>query len=315
MKIITCDEGSFKAIKFFEEIFDSFKPIKKFTSFFDNANFLLTEYHPSNAEVHTIIENSRGEIIEFTSLNCGYQGQGPSATAKALQIIGLKRETTLELREYNTIKIDFDGKKNNYQHCNDKDDENKEYLTDYSLDTTTFFNGGVRTKEFQGCNFNEYTIINLTTRDVYMINPEIHNLVGLLNCLHVMKPLEIEYYIGKNAHFVQTDEIFEISSANRQVYPYGTNGINLIIRGEKFNILCLIEEKLLPGTLNSIYTYLMKTALFETYPIGGTYLNSNINSYGIFTWWKTLFLMLRSSHTIHHQILDVSDKELKKNVY
>lgn len=314
MKITTCTEGSSRAVKFFQEIFDSFKPVKKFTSFFDNANFLLTDYKPSNSDVHTIIENFRGDIIEFTSLNCGYRGQGPGGTARVLQIIGLKQETALELREYNTIKIDFDGQKNNYQHCFDKDGENKEYITDYSLDMTTFFNCRVRAKEFQGCNIDENTVVNILTRDVYMINPEIHNLNGLLHCLHIMKPVEFEYVIGKKLYFIQVDEIPELSKTNVPVQLRHTRGVNLIIRGEKFDIKCLIGEKTLQGTLNCIYTYLMKANLFEECPIGDTYVNGKPNSSGLFNWWKTLFLMLRSPHTIHHQILDVNDKELKRNV-
>lgn len=298
MDITTCLESPHKAVELFYSLCEDFKPIKKFTSFFDNENFLLTTYKPSNASIHTIVENYRGEIIEFSSLNCGYIGAGPNATARVLQSIGLNEDLSLFLREHTAMQIDF---------------EMFDRFGASSIVTTSFFNGKVNAKDFSGCNLDKHTVADLSSRTVYMINPEIHNFTGLLNCLQVMKPIEFEYVIGKNFHMIKYEEVFSVFKGLPDNTPIDTKGVNLIIRGEQFDLKCFISEKLFRGTINSIYTYLMKKSLFEECSVGTAYTYSKNQHSSLYAWWETLLLLFHRPKSALHQILDVNDKGLKRN--
>lgn len=293
-----CSASSNGAVTFFKEHADEFLPVHKFTSFFDNENFLLTPYTISNRAVHTIIENFQGDLLEFSGLLCGYGGQGPHATAEVLQMLGVEKTSAERLIWNNGIQIEF---------------HSSGLGSPYSVNTETIFNGRVRHREFIGLNLDKFSICNPITRNVYLINPEINNFNGLLNCLHVMKPVEFEYLIGERKGLLKFSNIPELTEKTvPSAYPTGTDGVNLIIRGQNFDVHCFIDSLFLRGTLNAVYLYLKKEPLFyETQVRSKTYISEiKPSSLGELGYLLKLFKPFKAPI---HKIIPVTDEELKKD--
>lgn len=297
MSRLVCNDASHIAIGFLEKNLEMFQPVEKVTSFFDSRNFLITKYNLSHSSINTVIENRYGDLMEFSGLNCGYGGAGPQATAHLLRMLGIEESESYRLMQFDGLQIEF---------------KKTVGASDYSVSTEAFFNNRVRQKTYCGCNLNKYTIADVIARDVYMINPESYNFVGLLNCLQVMQPREFEYILGKQNFLIASRDVLKLGPWSETAFPWGTEGVNLIIRGKRFDLKCFIDNTVLKGTLNAIYLYLVKRSLFTEYSLGRStaLYPSQPNSY--FATLKILVDIFRKEKAPIHQILKVSDKELKK---
>lgn len=300
MSHLVCNESSIKAVEFFKANAADFGPIKKFTTFFDSENFLLTEYTPTHEHIQAIIENTAGQRMEFSNLNCGYGGLGPSATADILQMVGVSSARSEKLKLYDGIQIEFDASKS------DGID---------SVFTQVFFRGSVKNRPYGydgGCNLNGWNVCNTITRDVYMVNPETHNFSGLLNCLHVMEPFSFEYNTDGRSDFMNFRDISKFPFRG-DVFPAGTDGVNLIIRGKKFNLCCLIDRNYLWGTLNAVYLYLTKTPLFSEENLRGVTVLRLWNEPKLSALSDFFLSLFKRPAKGDYCSLKVSDEELMRN--
>lgn len=300
MEQLVCTASSPESVEYFKKHLADFAPIKKFTSFFDSENFLLTEYRVSMQSVHTVVENFRGGTIEFTGLICGYNGAGPRCTIEVLTLLGINREEAEQLILNDAVRIEF---------CYEQE------TVKYSCNTDVFFNGNVRNKELEGMNIGKYCWSNIVQREVYVINPELHSFNALLDCLHIMKPLLFEYVVGKRNYLIRCTDMPEFMNPyHPRQYPQGTEGVNLIIRGEMFDVKCFIDNHFFRGTLNAIYLYLTKASLFEEtdVAVGAFVTDHGYKSIG--GWLKLLWYMHGKKGTPIHRTLIVDDKELKRDV-
>lgn len=247
MSGLICNDSSFKAVEFFKEHKQEFGRIKKITTFFDNQNFLLTDYTPSHGHIQAIIENDFGNLMEFANLNCGYGGTGPSATADVLTELGIAESSANQIIAEKGLLIEF----------------SKETGRASIQIPKVLFGGKFSEQLHGGCKLNQYIACNIVSRDVYMINPETNDFLGLLNCLQVMGPHSFAHAIDKQYVFKNFSDISEFPTIINHIAPIGVDGVNLIIRGRKFNIHCLINQEYLFGTLNALYLHLTKTPLFS----------------------------------------------------
>lgn len=259
MAVEVCNKSSDKCVDFFNKRFDSFKPIIKFTSFLDYENFLLTDYQVNNSFINTIVENDRGDQIQFDGLNCGYGGEGPNSTAKVLEQIGIDKTIAERWMYLPGLSIKFPDAFN--------------YQSETSISPKILFVHNRKSIDLDKFEINNYSQVNVATRKIFAINPQIDNFPGLLNLLNFMQPTEMEFHIGPNSkmlHSMKYFEIFDKRNFSRfdDEMIRGVNGVNLVIYGEKFDLICFISKHYIASTINCIYSYLMKKPLFEEKQLG-----------------------------------------------
>ncbi|URZ05913.1 hypothetical protein [Clostridium felsineum] len=116
-------------------------------------------------------------------------------------------------------------------------------------------------------NTNKYSFMEIHSKKIYMINPQITNFKGILKAIDIMKPREFEYYIGKNSPMENSFRFNDYKMFRNSTVKYdkqkikGAKEVNFILRGEKFHIVCLIRRKNLMEFLNIIYAYIFKERL------------------------------------------------------
>lgn len=267
--IVVSGSNSKKILELFKSQMDSFLPVKKLTVFFDNENFLLTPYTPANRSINMVIENTKGQQMHL-DLNCGYGGQGPSRTCDLLVALGISEEKACRLIQ-NNRGVEFD------------------FINDYAKPLPNFFASFEKIGE-AFFPLEEYSQIEVTNRKIYMINPQINNLAGLLNAIQVMKPTELEYFTGDdspldNGRIVQEQPQYDFYEKAK-----GTKGINLAIYGELFDIFCYIDRECRLSFINFIYLYLMKRPLFENRLIKDGYISTPGKKLSNWSIIKSLFL-------------------------
>lgn len=247
------------SFKFFIENYDKFKPLKKITVFFDGENFLITKYKVENEAVHMVIENWNGQEIHINNLNCGYAGSGPSHTERLLKYLGMNSNQAENIKLNDGIQIGFtkDGQIDN----ND-------------IKTEIFFGDSIRKGNYK-FSIDDNSHIDLNRKKLYILNPQLLNFKGLLSAIDIMVPREIEYYIGTNSPLENSfrfNNDFMMFRGDTAKYDYekikGATQVNLIIRGEVFDIVCLIKRTDLMVVLNTIHLYLFNEELFINKPFG-----------------------------------------------
>jgi len=192
MAVKVCDLGSDSSANYFKKIYNSFQPATKFICFQDNENFLFSDYQLQNQYINAIIENDKGDQIQFESLNCGYGGEGPSATAQVLEKIGIDKELAAEWMHYPGLSISFPYKDGNHVRAN--------VLFVHSTDE-------LNSQKFK---LNQCSLVNVVSRKIYTINPQIYNFQGLLNLLDVMQPTEMEFNIGAHSNMLNSQKISDV---------------------------------------------------------------------------------------------------------
>lgn len=221
-----------------------FGEVKRFTCFFDNANFMMTKYSLADSSVHTVIENASGNTLQFSSLMCGYSGHGPSQTAKILRLLGLPGDEADTLSyNYKGLQITFPYKGN--------------------VDTDIWFESSPARATIHGIHLDCHTFTSILRR-VVIFNEAESALRNVLSCFHVMKPYSIQYSLNQSSPLISRGEIF-----NSGLLPYVSadveahlQKIDLIVQGEEFEIYCGFSRSALVGTMNAIYFYLTGEPLF-----------------------------------------------------
>lgn len=157
-------------------------------------------------------------------------------------------------------------------------------------------------------DLNKYSFVETYSKKIYMINPQITNLKGFLNAVDIMKPREFEYFIGKNSPMENSFRFNDYKMFRNSTVKYdkqkikGAKEVNFILRGEKFNIVCLIKRKDLIEFLNIVYAYIFKERLH----IGNGSKEKNYFSYLVSKIFrKNIFESIRTE-------TEIIDGEVKK---
>lgn len=252
-------DTSDESLKFFKKNYEFFKPIKKLTVFFNSENFLLTPYIIDNEFTHMVLENWDGQEMYINAMNCGYEGTGPFTTVKLLKTLGMEEKRAKELVKHEGLQIGF-------THDGTIDENN--------IKKEVFFGREIGHEKYKFV-VNDYAYIDIIERKIYILNPQLTNFKEMLNSIDVMKPREIEYFIGKNSsmeNYFRFNNNFTMLRGNDFKYDYkkikGAKEVNLIIRSELFSIICLLKRSDLMIFLDAIYLYIFKENLFKHKVIG-----------------------------------------------
>lgn len=229
----------------FETVIQAFGVLKKFTCFFESANFLLTEYRLLEENTHAVFENLEGDTLQFTDMLCGYSGRGTSNTVKALMRLGVSEVEATQYcceQQRRGLQIYFaptavPGK--------------------YAIEDITFscwFEPFENPKLKNRIQLKDVSI-SIVKRTIAFIRPEKFGFVGLLRCLELCAPFSFAYSLDKRAP-IQTERDL-INSGILHHSDINASGmfahVNLLIRGERFSIYCCISKSALIGTLNGLY--------------------------------------------------------------
>lgn len=224
--------GSSSSIYKHIEIIKEHLPIKKITTFFDYENFIITEYTPYSSGVTMIIECSNGDQLHIESCNCGYEGQGPHATVSLLKALGISKNDS-EYAAFNTsgFQIDF-------------------------IDNKYVITHNINIFEFRDHFLNKYQIklerekiqVDTKERNVYLFKPKGKNFADLFILLKYINVKEIEYYISYIDQIKMQYNIPERFNLKKR-------DCTIIVKGDKFNILCFIDKEIFSSVLNSIHCF------------------------------------------------------------
>lgn len=250
MKIIKNQKnyGSTQADKqFFIDNYDKIKPLKQITVYFDCENFLLTKYDVDNGTTF-VAESWNGNQMHLTGLNCGYGGTAPSGTAYILEMLGIGREEAFNLKYYPSIKVNFD-KSGKY--------------TNYEVTKNVFFSHQGEYSKKCHVYIDENMHFEFETRKLYFINPQYYSPVALYNAINIADLYQVQYYIGKNSPLDKgyIPNIEHVSS--KKCLKDSVSGVNLILYGQNFDIIVLIDRKMSRSVVNNIYSYIFKESLFD----------------------------------------------------
>lgn len=275
MENIIIDNGSDSDLMEFQKMYDSIKPLKRITCFFDNENFLLTEYNIENLGIHMVIETYVNQQIHL-GLNCGYGGHGPNKTRRLLELTGISKEDAEWLRLLDGFEVQFE--------------ENGSY---YAKSIRPFFQK-VRYTPVTPFHVDDYSIVYIKERRIMMLNPQINNMKGLFNCISAMKPREMEYFIGSqsplfNGYRYKRNPLHAFRKYDK---VKGLEGINLIIKGDKFDVYCLINKEEMVSVINAVYLCIFKKPLFSERYFGEyIFLTRAGNKHRYLNFIKSLFYL------------------------
>lgn len=252
--------------------------LKFVTVFFENSNFLITNYKPLTNGVHLILELADQTQLHVERANCGYVGEGPSTTISILKLFGLDER---KLR-----KLIF---------CNDavRFEVLKGQIIQRTVDTTFIFYPPIREA---GQNKSLYSkirkdrnlTVDLENEKVMVYNPQRTCWNGFLNLLNYMEDIKFEYYIGSNSRLeggLYIGERFQQLLYIEKGCPdiRGAEHVNLVLSGSNFRVVCLIDRKDEYPVIESVYLSLTGTRLFEHMQYGVTHARV----------WKILLKVLR----------------------
>ena len=167
---------------------------------------------------------------------------------------------------------------------------------------------------------DEYIHVDLNSKKVYMINPQLSDFKGLLSLIMKMKVKEMEYYIGDNSPLedgFRFNDDFKLFRGTSFRYDnnitIGVQGVNLIIRGEIFDIICLVKKDDLMILINSIYLYLCKKNLFKIRLFDNSVAALSVKKLSfssiIFYYWQKL---LNKNERYVHEVIKVEDLNKEK---
>jgi len=227
MEVLQCTGSTHKCLEFFYEHIEKLKPVENFTAFFDNANFLLTNYKIEYPGTHAIIAGN-GKEMHLTSINCGYGGASPSGTEEIIVHLGVPPKKAELLKWERGLSIDFS---NNIYSVNKPKLFFANSTTHKHLDELTF------------CVLGDNTCVELENnkREVHMLNPTRNNLKNFYNCLDEMKPTTVTYIPDYSI-----------------THPDGLVTSILEITGAKFNLYCKGEYEEIYRLFEDVYKLIYK---------------------------------------------------------
>lgn len=225
--------------------------------FFDNANFLITKYHPLSEGVHLILELEDETKIHIESANCGYPGAGPSNTVKILQLFGIDDEELMRLIFYND-GISFRVWKG--------------FILYHTIDTSYLFYPPVRYSENEKglCDKireDRNVSVKIVDREVQIFNPQRTCWNGFLNLLSYMKQMEMEYYIGDNSPlecglYLEKEFLADLHTEHDEMDITGIEHVNLLLEASNFRVVCFIDRACENEVIEAVYLALTGKRLF-----------------------------------------------------
>lgn len=237
----------------FEQLKSTFGQFKKVTVFFENANFLATDFFPMTPNVHMILVDEFENELHIEGCNCGYGGEGPNTSVRLLTSIGIRKELVEDLIFYNNAL--------QFQLTNATD--GRIYIS--NLNKSCYFT--TETKSSSYINVYDNINIELIKRKIMLFNPQYHSFVGLLKFLNQIEPRSFEYYIGSNSpleNFFRVDEIESNPLLPPKYDLTGINHVNLVVKGKNVTVSCLIDKQCELQIIDSIYLSLEHTSLFSS---------------------------------------------------
>lgn len=265
--------SSNKVMESLNEFYFDFKEIKKLTTYLDKVNFLLDEYQIEDTSVDMILENFDGTVIYVSGLNCGYWGEGARTTQNLLMKIGFTEEESHKLVLNEALKIEFKEKGN---------------FKNLKISTDCIFKSKEKYSETEiAFKYLVYKNIkfDIVNRNIYILNPQEGSLIGLLALINLIKVYEVEYYIGEKSKLekhLRVEELF-------REYDYKARGVNLIVRGDKFDIICFINIDNQIDVISTIYSEIFKESFFRSFYSESNFILTDKNIGRI----RSIFLLLK----------------------
>lgn len=250
-KLIT--NTHFKEKSVVQDLNSEFGELKKVSVFFDNSNFLITKYSPLSLSVHMIVEDNYNNELHIEDCNCGYGGTGPNTTVRFLKALGLKNDVDeIKSLVFNNDALQFDVE--NYE------------IQLQSIDNSFCFFPQVRNYEnLIPLDGNVFT--DITQGQVIFINPQYHYFFGFLNFINKVNISTFEFHIGNNSplgNYLNIDSLRDTNFNTEIPDLYGIEHVNLSLKSDKLEILCLIDRQSEIQTINSIYLSLTNQNLFSS---------------------------------------------------
>lgn len=253
-KKFTCIGSPDRCFEYFEEHFKTFGSIVNVTSFFDSENFIFTGYSMQNDCTHTVIENVNHDTIQLASIGCGFEGAEYQYTKKLLLKIGIPDELTEQCVASKGFQLILTENMKNVH---------------ARFDNLIFFHREYNNRGFKGFMVDAYSKVWLSGRKVFMINPQRNNFNGLLNCLYVMKPCSMDFYIGKHSPLGNGLTIEDTKSNVNDSFVFekvsGAKDANLIINGELFRLVCFVDQEELPALVQTLYFFIFKKPIEDKF--------------------------------------------------
>lgn len=228
-----------KEISLFNEYISEFGLVKEIVCFQYSSNFIFSLIPGMDSTIHLIIQNDQDQFLMFSSLTCGYYGEGPRGTAAILKYLGVTERDAEECFTHSSIKITFS--------------EGGKYAISFPK---TFF-GNSEQDRFP---LNDFCNISVGDRRIIMVNPQKHNLIGLFSLFHLMNPTSMDYLMGKPDYYLcnntWTKDLIEDHTIRINAPPPYVEGVNLIIYGDLLDVWCLVDRRSLTSFINSITMYI-----------------------------------------------------------
>ncbi|WP_415331531.1 hypothetical protein [Clostridium perfringens] len=264
-RIIKIQGSSHVAMRKLEEFYDDFTEIKKITTYLNQANFLLDEYPIDDTSVNMILENFNGQLVYVSGLNCGYRGTGPRTTQKLLMKIGFSEEESERLIVNEALKIEFMERANLETIVINSEPI---FLVNYTgtLEEEMKRAKGIKNKlktNIIRYYIDQNTKVDIVNRKIYIQNPQKNSLFGLLYLINLVDVNEVEYYIGNKSNLensLRADELFRDWS---NTFDYKARSVNLIIRNNKFDIICFINEESQLEVISTVYYEIFKESMLK----------------------------------------------------
>lgn len=251
----------------FLALLNNFGTLKRFTCFFESANFLMTDYHLLDNHVHAVFENQCGDTLQFQDLLCGYNGTGTENTIQALSCLGIDVNSAKQWCTSHDIKgfqLEFTPSSgiNKYQ--------------EYSAVFRNWFYSFEDIGLFRWIHLGKCAFCSVVDRTIVFSLFQKNTLPTLFRCVQLMIPFSFEYSLNKHIPVQTYSELYDAGLVSRYTSnPLERCDPNLFIRGERFSIYCCIPEKALLGTLNALYFSLTGNLLFYEQKHGALSFFSN----------------------------------------
>lgn len=224
--------------------------IKNVVCFFDNENFLATEYIPLNNGVHLIIELNKGVELHFDDCSCGYNGTGSRNSEIILKLFNVPEYLIDMLFYKDTVMFHkLDGKYSLY-----KFDFSQIYCSSVRAEHFKF--------EYQSMIQGKNLLVNYNQREIKLYNPQRNSLVGFLRLINILKIRKIEYYLGKNSPLENNYTISNYEEYDKDIDVKGINSINLVLYSRDYKIICLVDTEEIISFVDLIYYNLTGEYLF-----------------------------------------------------
>lgn len=237
-----------------ESVQKEYSVLSNVTIFFHNENFLITKYKPLSNDVRMILEFKDGGQLHIEGTNCGYGGMGPDASVVVLRMFGMNR-TEMERLIFYYDALQFkvtDGK-----------------AVSGSVKMPMLFYPDFRFKS----NDDSFKNMIMTTKNVSVdlvngkvifYNPQRNCWNGFLSLLSYAGRIEMEYFIGDNSPLAGGFRVKKQKPGRNVPDSTGTEHVNLILHGDKFSVVCLIDREDEIHVIDSVYLALTGRHLFKS---------------------------------------------------